>query len=363
MQQPDGYWADGEQADYVWKVNKSLYGLKQAGRAWNKKMDTALVELGFPSLHSDCCVYIKRIGSTVILVLVYVDDLILVTNDTADLTATKAALSVRFDMKDMGEAHFILGVQIRRDRARRQLYLSQQEFVRTVLKRFNMEDCKPVPSPMTTGVKLLKNDPEDAASSEDMANVPYASAVGALTTERSVGSRASSRQWRCRPSRPSTWQPLKPRARGSVVARLPNRTRRAARYCHYHPLGQLRCHRAEQETEHHKRTKHIEIQHHYVREQVAAGSVALPYVGTENMVADVLTKPLAADRHAFWRHRWVSPRAAPQPSSSGSVEDSEPAVVQLLLWDEALGWVLGKERTHEANSGRGKRSISRAAQA
>ena len=50
--------------------------------------------------------------------------------------------------------------------------------------------------------------------------------------------------------------------------------------------------------EHHKRTKHIDIQHHYVREQVATGSVALSYIGTEDMVADVLTKPLAADRHA-----------------------------------------------------------------
>ena len=50
--------------------------------------------------------------------------------------------------------------------------------------------------------------------------------------------------------------------------------------------------------EHHKRTKHIDIQHHYVREQVAAGNVALSFIGTENMLADVLTKPLAAERHA-----------------------------------------------------------------
>ena len=50
--------------------------------------------------------------------------------------------------------------------------------------------------------------------------------------------------------------------------------------------------------EHHKRTKHIDIQHHYVREQVDAGSVVMPHIGTELMVADVLTKPLAADRHA-----------------------------------------------------------------
>ena len=77
---------------------------EQAGRAWNKKMDTALVELGFQSLHSDSCVYMKKDGSAVMYLLVYVDDLLLVTNDTARLAATKAALRSRFDVKDLGEA-------------------------------------------------------------------------------------------------------------------------------------------------------------------------------------------------------------------------------------------------------------------
>ena len=121
MQQPDGYRAVGAQADHVWKLNRSLYGLKQAGRAWNKKMDAALVELGYKPLHSDSCVYVKQDGDSVMYLLVYVDDLLLVTNDTAQLTAIKAALSRRFDMKDMGEAHFILGVQITRDRFNRRL--------------------------------------------------------------------------------------------------------------------------------------------------------------------------------------------------------------------------------------------------
>ena len=383
MQQPDGYRADGDQVDYVWKLNKSLYGSKQAGRAWNKKMDVALVELGFHALHSDCCVYIKRAASTVVFVLVYVDDLLLVTNDTTELKATKAALSGRFDMKDMGEAHFILGVQIRRDRARRQLYLSQQEYVRTILKRFNMEDCKPVASPMATGVKLLKNDPADAASTEGMANIPYASAVGALmyaalatrpdiayavtalcqfmanpavshwnaakrvfrylqgTQEHAlvygghggkdqplygysdsdwgndVNDRRSVTGWVFfLHDGAVSWQSHKqPTVALSSVEAEYMATTQATREAVWWrafltelgmpPAAATTIHSDSQgaialgkNPEHHKRTKHIDIQHHYVREQVATGSVALSYIGTEDMVADVLTKPLAADRHA-----------------------------------------------------------------
>ena len=75
--------------------------------------------------------------------------------------------------------------------------------------------------------------------------------------------------------------------------------------------------------EHHKRTKHIDIKHHYIREQVEAGMVVMPYVSTELMVADVLTKPLAADRHAALTGKMGVRASTSQPSSSGSVGDSE----------------------------------------
>ena len=179
MEQPEGHQAGGSEAHYVWKLRKSLYGLKQAGRAWNKKMDAALIDMGFQPTHSDSCVYVKRDGDTVMFLLVYVDDLLLVSSDAGQLESVKAALQGRFEMKDMGEAEFILGVQIRRDRAKRQLYLSQAEYIRTVLERFDMQDCKPVASPMAAGVKLLKADVTDTSSVESMANIPYASAVGA----------------------------------------------------------------------------------------------------------------------------------------------------------------------------------------
>ena len=384
MQQPDGYRAGGAQVDHVWKLNKSLYGLKQAGRAWNKKMDAALVELAFKPLQSDSCVYVHRDGNAAMFLLLYVDDLLLVTNDTTLLSSTKKALSARFDMKDMGEAHFILGVQIRRDRAKRQLYLSQAEYIRTILERFGMQDCKPAASPMVTGAKLLRSDSGAEVSSESMANIPYASAVGALmyaalatrpdisyavTTLCQFMSAPDISHWLAakrvfrylqgtrhhelvygwsgsshRPlygysdsdwgndvnDRRSvtgwvfllhdgavSWQSCKQStvALSSVEAEYmaaAAATREAVWWRAFlaelglPPLAPTTVHSDSQgaiglakNPEHHKRSKHIDIKHHYVREQVAAGSVVVPYISTNDMVADVLTKPLAADRHNY----------------------------------------------------------------
>jgi hypothetical protein len=409
MQQPDGYRAADDQASHVWKLNKSLYGLKQAGRAWNKKMDQALIELGFKPLQTDSCVYVKRSGSSVMYLLVYVDDLLLVTNDTAQLAATKAALSSRFDMKDMGEAHFILGVQIRRDRAKRQLYLSQAEYIRTVLKRFRMEDCQSAASPMATGVKLLKTDPADATSTADMASVPYASAVGALMYAalatrpdiayavtalcqfmanpavshwlavkrvfrylqgrkeyeltygwtdgktdgkhqplygysdsdwgNDVNDRRSITGWVFLLHNGAvSWQSRKQPtvALSSVEAEYMAATQATREAVWWRaflaeigipPTTSTTIYSDSQgaialgkNPEHHKRTKHIDIQHHYVREQVAAGSVNLIYISTEDMVADVLTKPLAAERHNGLAGKMGMKKTTIASNSSGSVE-------------------------------------------
>ena len=408
MQQPDGYRAVGAQADHVWKLNKSLYGLKQAGRAWNKKMDAALVELGYKPLHSDSCVYIKQDGDSVMYLLVYVDDLLLVTNDTAQLTAIKAALSRRFDMKDMGEAHFILGVQITRDRLNRRLCLSQAEYVRTILERFGMRDCKPVATPMATGVKLLKDDVDGESAGECADSKPYASAVGALmyaalATRPDIAyavtalcqfmAKPAETHWlavkrvfrylqgTCQHQLVYGWdsakqQPLHgysdsdwgndPNDRRSITGwvfllhhgavswqsckqptvalssvepstwRLP---RPLAKQCgggHFLPSSAYRppvqplfnsdsqgAIALGKNPEHHKRTKHIDIQHHYVREQVTAGTVALPYVGTKDMVADILTKPLTAEQHIKLAGQMGVRANTQQAHSSGSVEDSE----------------------------------------
>eukprot|EP00253_Pinus_taeda_P026448 PITA_26448 len=93
----------------------------------------------------------------------------------------KTQLSSKFDMKDLGAANYILGMEIKRDGAKRKLWLNQRKYVETILQRFNMQDSKPVKVPILVGVRLSAEQcPKTQEEEEDMSRVPYASAVGSL---------------------------------------------------------------------------------------------------------------------------------------------------------------------------------------
>lgn len=140
MRQPEGYVVAGKE-QLVCRLRKSLYGLKQAGRAWYQRIDTVLTrELGFTRLHADYCIYIRVSTEAdsrrvVTYLALYVDDLLILCSCLAELSGIKERLAATFDMKDLGEAHFLLGLQVKRDRARGTLTLSQEEYVRRVLRR------------------------------------------------------------------------------------------------------------------------------------------------------------------------------------------------------------------------------------
>jgi len=90
----------------------------------------------------DDCVYHKFKGSKFIFLILYVDDILLATNDIGILHETKKFLSKNFEMKDLSDASFVLGIQIHQDRSRGILGLSQRSYIDKVLKRFNMHECK-----------------------------------------------------------------------------------------------------------------------------------------------------------------------------------------------------------------------------
>uniref|UniRef100_A0A2N9F2G9 Reverse transcriptase Ty1/copia-type domain-containing protein n=1 Tax=Fagus sylvatica TaxID=28930 RepID=A0A2N9F2G9_FAGSY len=97
------------------------------------------------------------------------------------IVATKEWLSSNFEMKDMGEADYILGVKIFRDRLKKILGLSQQTYIKKVLERFEMSDCKPIDTPISKNESLSKNMcPKTQDEQEKMARVPYANAIGSL---------------------------------------------------------------------------------------------------------------------------------------------------------------------------------------
>ena len=108
----------------VCKLEKSIYGLKQASRSWNLCFHEKFKEFGFSRSEDEFCVYIKASGSIVTFLVLYVDDILLIGNDVPTLNEVKSWLGKCFSMKDLGEASYILGIRILRDRKKRLIGLS-----------------------------------------------------------------------------------------------------------------------------------------------------------------------------------------------------------------------------------------------
>ena len=129
----------------------------------------------------DDCIYHKFSGSKHIYLVLYVDDILLATNDIGMFHETKRFLSKKFEMKDLGDASFVLGIQIHRDRSRGILGLSQKSYIEKILKRFGMHDCKPGDTPMAKGDKFsLSQCPKNNFEIQEIQQIPYASAIGSL---------------------------------------------------------------------------------------------------------------------------------------------------------------------------------------
>jgi len=116
MMQPENF-VSGDLKNMVCKLTKSIYGLKQASRQWYHKFHQVILSFGFEMNLVDDCVYHKFKGSKFIFLILYVDDILLATNDIGILHETKKFLSKNFEMKDLGDASFVLGIQIHRDRS------------------------------------------------------------------------------------------------------------------------------------------------------------------------------------------------------------------------------------------------------
>ncbi|RVW87889.1 Retrovirus-related Pol polyprotein from transposon TNT 1-94 [Vitis vinifera] len=180
MIQPEGFIVQGQE-NLVCKLRKSLYGLKQAPRQWYKKFDNFMHRIGFKRCEADHCCYVKSFDNSYIILLLYVDDMLIVGSDIEKINNLKKQLSKQFAMKDLGAAKQILGMRIIRDKANGTLKLSQSEYVKKVLSRFNMNEAKPVSTPLGSHFKLSKEQsPKTEEERDYMSKVPYASAIGSL---------------------------------------------------------------------------------------------------------------------------------------------------------------------------------------
>jgi transposase InsO family protein len=386
MDQPEGYILEGEE-QLVCKLSKTLYGLKQSPRAWYKKIDEYFASQSLIKSHVDPNIYVlRRSDGSFIIIALYVDDLMLVSNDMKLLLKTKRNLAGRFEMKDLEEIHYILGVQILRNRKIRKIYLSQQKYVENVLERFGMKDCKPLATPLDSNSKLTRDmSPQNPEEVEEMKEIPYQNAVGSLVYAM-ISTRADISypvgvvsQYMANPG-PQHWiavkrilrylqgtsnhvlqyggSPLSLQVIGYCDADYAGDidTRRSttgytfllaggaiswnskkqptvalstteAEYMaathatkeaiwlqrFFKDIGFLQdspmtiysdnqsCISLSRNPTFHARTKHVEIQHHFVREKIESGDINLVFCGTEDMVADVLTKGLTREKHCKFK--------------------------------------------------------------
>src|SRR6266516_3183829 len=180
MMQPEGF-VDPKCANKVCKLQLSIYGLVQASWSWNIRFDEVIKAYGFIQTYDEVCIYNKVSGCSVAFLILYVDDILLIRNDIEFLDSMKGYLNKNFSMKDLGEATYILGIKIYRDRSRRLIGLSQSTYLDKVLKKFKMDQSKKGFLPVLQGVRVsAAQRPTSAEDREKMSVIPYASAIGSI---------------------------------------------------------------------------------------------------------------------------------------------------------------------------------------
>lgn len=172
IKQLEGF-QSSEKGDFVCRLRKALYGLKRAPRAWYSRLDKYLHQQGFKKGCADNNLYIKDEGNRMIIVVVYVDDIIFVGNKDSLSKDSADQMKSKFEISMLEELFYFLGLQI--SLLSKGIFISQTKYAKDMLKRFQMEDCKPISTPMVTKCKLSKID-----ESPDVDQTMYRSMIGSL---------------------------------------------------------------------------------------------------------------------------------------------------------------------------------------
>ncbi|GJU66516.1 retrovirus-related pol polyprotein from transposon TNT 1-94 [Tanacetum coccineum] len=177
--QPPGF-IDFEKPDHVYKLKKALYGLKQAPKAWYDRLKAFLIKHEYKMGMVDNTLFTKKKSSNLIIVQIYVDDIIFgsTCQDMCDEFAK--IMHDEFEMSMMGELNFFLGLQIKQ--MEDGIFFNQSKYIKEMLKKFGLEDSKPMKTPMSSDTKLTKDE-----ECESVDSTKYRGMIGSLlylTTSR-----------------------------------------------------------------------------------------------------------------------------------------------------------------------------------
>lgn len=171
MVQPEGY---DKQNGLVCRLNRSLYGLKQASRSWNERFHQFMEKLNFKRSDNDPCLYTRGTRNQQIILVLYVDDVLVACPSVKLVNVIKNALSREFEMTDVGEVSCFLGMRIERDENKKIMRISQRNYLVNLLNRFHMSDCRPISTPLENKLKLVKG------TASKKTNKPYRELVGCI---------------------------------------------------------------------------------------------------------------------------------------------------------------------------------------
>ena len=172
IEQPDGFIL-GNDPKLVCRLKKALYGLKQAPRAWYYLLDKYLHQQGFikGSIYSN--LYIKIYNDKLLILVVYVDDIIFGSNEEDTSQNFALVMQKEFEMSMLGELTYFLGLQVQQNKYG--IFLSQTKYLKQILKKYEMEDLKPVCTRIVMGCSLSANDEQTAVHQPT-----YRSMIGSL---------------------------------------------------------------------------------------------------------------------------------------------------------------------------------------
>lgn len=186
VRQSEGHIEPGD-VGKVYKLKKSLYGLKQSPRNWNNTITEFLLELGFEQSEHDACLFMKRDQAGIVILALYVDDLIMTGDNKRAIEWVRKSLSKRFKMKDLGSVSKLLGMVVERDREAKAMKISQEKYIEDMLRQFPIPDGMRVkgrraemPSLPDTYNKYVESVFGGVQRSEENKQFPYREIIGCL---------------------------------------------------------------------------------------------------------------------------------------------------------------------------------------
>nr|CAE04585.2 OSJNBb0006N15.2 [Oryza sativa Japonica Group] len=315
VKQPPGF-ENPDFPNHVFKLSKALYGLKQAPRAWYDRLKNFFLAKGFTMGKVDKTLFVLKHGDNQLFVQIYVDDIIFGCSTHALVVDFAETMRREFEMSMMGELSYFLGLQIKQ--TPQGTFVHQTKYTKDLLRRFKMENCKPISTPIGSTAVLDPDEDGETVDQKEYRTSPRASYRQAVKRIMRIDRKSTSGTCHFLGTSLIAWSSRKQ----SSVAQSTTESEyvAAASSCSqiFWLLSTLKDYGLTFEKVplfcdntsainiaknhvQHSRTKHIDIRFHFLRDHVEKGDVELQFLDTKLQIADIFTKPLDSNHFAFLR--------------------------------------------------------------